>query len=207
MIFTETKLSGAFVVEPERLEDARGFFARTWCAEEFEGMGLNPKLVQCSTSFNARRGTLRGLHYQAPPHGETKLVRCTMGKIFDVIVDLRADSPTRGKWTTLVMSAENRAMIYIPEGFAHGFQTLADNSEVFYQISEFYAPEASLGIRWDDPDLAIDWPQIEECVISERDNTFPLYRETEPLAARPVAQRRLPQAGAAAHVPPLGTGS
>ena len=141
MIFTETKLSGAFVIEPERLEDARGFFARTWCAEEFEGMGLNPGLVQCSTSFNARRGTLRGLHYQGAPHAETKLVRCTMGRIFDVIVDLRADSPTRGKWTALVLSAENRAMIYIPEGFAHGFQTLADDSEVFYQISRIYAPD------------------------------------------------------------------
>jgi dTDP-4-dehydrorhamnose 3,5-epimerase len=187
MIFTETELNGAFVVEPERLEDGRGFFARTWCAREFEGMGLNADLVQCSTSFNAHRGTLRGLHYQAPPHGEVKLVRCTMGKIFDVIVDLRADSPTRGKWTALVMSAENRAMIYIPGGFAHGFQTLADNSEVFYQISEFYAPEASRGVRWDDADLAIDWPQIEECVISERDNAFPLYRETESLAVRSVA--------------------
>ena len=187
MIFTETELSGAFVVEPERLADTRGFFARTWCAEEFEGMGLNPGLAQCSTSFNAARGALRGLHYQAAPHAETKLVRCTMGSIFDVIVDLRADSPTRGKWTAVVLSAENRAMIYIPEGFAHGFQTLADDSEVFYQISAFYAPEASRGIRWDDPDLAIDWPQIEECVISERDNAFPLYRDTIPLTDRPAA--------------------
>ncbi len=200
MIFTETELSGAFVVEPERLADARGFFARTWCAEEFEGMGLNPGLVQCSTTFNARRGTVRGLHYQAQPHAETKLVRCTMGSIFDVIVDLRADSPTRGKWTALVLSAENRAMIYIPEGFAHGFETLADNSEMFYQISAFHAPEASRGIRWDDPDLAIDWPRIEERVISERDNAYPTFGETEPLAARPVAQMRLPRAGAAAHV-------
>ncbi|MCH9050282.1 MAG: dTDP-4-dehydrorhamnose 3,5-epimerase [Proteobacteria bacterium] len=206
MIFTETELSGAFVVEPERLEDARGFFARTWCAEEFDRMGLNPNLVQCSTSFNARRGTLRGLHYQAPPHAETKLVRCTMGRIFDVIVDLRADSPTRGKWTALVLSAENRAMIYIPEGFAHGFQTLADDSEVFYQISAIYAPEASRGIRWDDPDLAIDWPRIEERVISERDDAFPSFSQTEPLAVPPVAQTRLPQAGAAAHMPPLRAG-
>lgn len=206
MIFTETELSGAFVVEPERLEDARGHFARTWCAEEFEGMGLNPGLAQCSTSFNAARGTLRGLHYQAAPDAETKLVRCTMGSIFDVIVDLRVDSPTRGKWTALVLSAENRAMIYIPEGFAHGFQTLADDSEVFYQISAFYAPEASRGIRWDDPDLAIDWPWIEERVISERDDCFPLYRDTIPLTGRPVPQTRLAQAGAAAHIPPLRAG-
>lgn len=206
MIFTETELKGAFVIEPERLEDGRGFFARTWCAEEFEDMGLDPNLAQCSTSFNARRGTLRGLHHQAPPHAETKLVRCTMGSIFDVIVDLRADSPTRGKWTALVLSAENRAMVYIPEGFAHGFQTLADNSELFYQISAFYAPEASRGIRWDDPDLAIDWRQIEERVISERDNAFPSFSETEPLAVRPVAQTRLPRAGAAAHIPPLRAG-
>lgn len=182
MIFTETELSGAFVIEPERLEDARGFFARTWCAEEFAAMGLNPGLAQCSTSFNAARGTLRGLHYQASPHAEAKVVRCTMGEVFDVIVDLRAGSPDRGKWTATVLSAENRAMLYIPEGFAHGFQTLADDTELFYQISVPYAPEASRGIRWDDRDLAIDWPEVEARVISERDSAFPSFAETAPVA-------------------------
>ena len=135
MIFTETELSGAFVVEPERLEDARGFFARTWCAEEFEGMGLNPCLAQCSTSFNHRRGTLRGLHFQAPPHAEAKLVRCTAGACFDVIADLRPGSSTEGTWVGIELTPANRRMVHVPEGCAHGFQALADDTEIFYQIA------------------------------------------------------------------------
>ena len=147
MIFTETRLAGAYLIEPERIEDERGFFARTWCRDEFERHGLNPRLVQCNVSYNARRGTLRGMHYQAKPHEEAKLVRCTRGAIYDVIVDLRPDSPTYRQWVAAELTAENRRMLYIPEGFAHGFQTLADETEVFYQMSELFHPESARGVR------------------------------------------------------------
>jgi dTDP-4-dehydrorhamnose 3,5-epimerase len=173
MIFAESPLAGAYVVDPERIEDERGFFARTWCAREFEAMGLDPRLSQCNVSFNARRGTLRGMHYQAEPHEEAKLVRCTLGAIFDVIVDLRPSSATLRRWFGVELSAENRRMLYIPPGFAHGFQTLADGSEVFYQMSESFHPGSARGIRWDDPSVAIDWPS-EVLVISEKDRGFPL---------------------------------
>jgi dTDP-4-dehydrorhamnose 3,5-epimerase len=156
----------------ERHPDERGFFARTFCANEFASRGLNPKLVQCSISFNARKGTLRGLHYQVAPHGEAKLVRCTRGAIYDVIVDLRANSPTLRLWIGVELTDQKRNMVYIPEGCAHGFLTLADESEVFYQMSEFYAPESARGVRWDDPAFRIDWPGKVE-VISERDRTYP----------------------------------
>jgi dTDP-4-dehydrorhamnose 3,5-epimerase len=172
MIFTETKLKGAFVIEPEQLEDERGFFARTWCQREFTNHGLNPSIAQCSISFNRKRGTLRGMHYQIEPHAETKIVRCTQGTIYDVIIDLRQDSPTFTQWLGVELSAENRRMLYIPEGFAHGFQTLEDNTEIFYQISEFYAPECARGIRWNDPTFAIEWPDGEP-IISERDRSYP----------------------------------
>jgi dTDP-4-dehydrorhamnose 3,5-epimerase len=171
--FVETQLSGAFVVNPERREDARGFFARTWCAREFVERGLRATLVQCSISFNRCRGTLRGLHYQAAPHAETKLVRCTMGSIFDVIVDLRPDSPTFTRWIGVELSAANRRMLYIPEGFAHGFQTLEDQSEVFYQMADQYVPDAARGLRWNDPALAIDWPPSDARIVSARDQAFP----------------------------------
>ncbi len=172
MIFSEAPLKGAFVIDPERLADARGFFARTWCQREAEVYGLNPRLAQCSISFNARKGTLRGLHYQASPHEEAKLIRCTMGSIHDVIVDLRRDSPTfRGHFGT-VLSANNRRMLYVPEGFAHGFQTLEDNTEVFYQISEFYAPDSARGVRWDDPAFGITWPPADR-IMNERDRAYP----------------------------------
>lgn len=174
MRFAEIELKGAYVIEPTPASDERGFFARTFCAEEFARRGLSCSMAQCSTSFNERQGTLRGLHYQAPPYGEEKLVRVTMGAIFDVIVDLRAGSATFGRWFGLVMSAENRRMLYIPRGFAHGFQTLQDNSEVFYQISSFYRPAASRGIRWNDPDLAITWPDPHNTIMSERDRDLPL---------------------------------
>ncbi len=160
-----------FRIHPERMTDERGFFARTWCAEEFKEAGLDARLVQCSISFNARKGTLRGMHYQAVPIAETKLVRCTMGAIYDVVLDLRTESPTFRKWIGMTLSAENREMVYIPEGCAHGFLTLEDHSEVFYQMSEFYYPEAARGVRWDDPAFGIEWPG-DVTVISERDRTL-----------------------------------
>jgi dTDP-4-dehydrorhamnose 3,5-epimerase len=158
-------------MEPEILADERGFFARTLCARELADQGLKHVFVQCSISFNNRKGTLRGLHYQTPPHEEVKLVRCTMGAIYDVIVDLRPASPTYLKYFAVELSQDNRKMLYVPEGFAHGFQTLADRTEVFYQISEFYHPEHSAGHRWDDPAFGIDWP-LEVSVISERDRRY-----------------------------------
>jgi dTDP-4-dehydrorhamnose 3,5-epimerase len=174
VIFVETKLKGAFVIDPEKLEDERGFFARTWCQREFIQHGLNPSIAQCSISFNHRRGTLRGMHYQIAPHEETKTVRCTKGVIYDVIIDLRPDSPTFIQWLGLELSADNRRMVYIPEGFAHGFQTLEDNTEVLYEISEFYAPEHGRGVRWDDPAFGIRWPAADR-TISARDRSYPNF--------------------------------
>ena len=173
MIFRETPLAGAFVIELEKREDARGFFARTWCRREFEEKGLDTRIAQCSTSFNERRGTLRGLHYQASPHAEVKLVRCTRGALYDVIVDVRADSPTYLSWFGVELTAENGHMVYIPEGVAHGFQTLADGTEVFYQISKEYAPDAARGLRWNDPALGIEWPEAAERILSEKDRSWP----------------------------------
>jgi dTDP-4-dehydrorhamnose 3,5-epimerase len=172
MKFTETELKGSFIIEPEILEDERGFFARTWCRKEFEQQDLNPDLVQCNISFNRQRGTLRGMHYQDPPCEETKLVRCTLGAIYDVIIDLRPSSLTYKKWISMELTAENRKMIYIPEGFSHGFITLTDNTEVFYQMSEFYDPKYARGVRWNDPAFNIDWPH-EVTVISEKDMQYP----------------------------------
>lgn len=172
MRFTETPLRGAFVIEPEPVEDERGFFARSFCAEEFAEHGLNPGLVQCNISYNRKRGTLRGLHYQAEPFAEAKLIRCTSGAIFDVIVDLRPDSPTFGKWASAELSAENCKMMFAPEGFAHGFQTLTDDAEVFYQMSRPYRAELARGIRYDDPVIGISWP-IADPIVSERDLALP----------------------------------
>lgn len=174
MIFTETPLRGAFVIEPERIEDERGFFARTWCKNEFEAHGLNTELVQCNISYNARRGTVRGMHYQIAPCEETKLVRCTRGSIYDVIVDLRRESPTYREWFGLTLDAENGLMLYIPAGFAHGFQTLANGTEVSYQMSEFFAPEYARGVRWDDSAIEIRWPLPVSC-IAPKDLAFPEY--------------------------------
>ena len=168
MRFAETRLPGVFVVEPERLEDERGFFARTWCRNEFEARGLNGRLVQCSISYNAERGTLRGMHHQAAPHAEAKLVRCTMGAIYDVIIDLRPGSPTYKQWLAVTLTARNRTMLYVPEGCSHGFLTLADHTEVFYQMSAFYAPQSAVGIRWNDPTFNIAWPEAVTR-ISDRD--------------------------------------
>jgi dTDP-4-dehydrorhamnose 3,5-epimerase len=172
MIFRETKLKGAYIVDIERREDDRGFFARTWCLREFEAHGLNSRLAQCSISFNAKRGTLRGMHYQVKPFEEAKLVHCTMGSLCDVIVDLRPDSPTFKNHLSVVLTAENRTMLYVPEGFAHGFLTLEDETEVHYQISEFHAPGHARGFRWNDPAFGIAWP-ADEKVISERDLNYP----------------------------------
>lgn len=176
MKFLPTPLAGAYLVELEPLEDERGFFARSFCQNEFRALGLDPVVAQCNVSFNRRRGTLRGLHYQAEPHAEAKLVRCTRGAIWDVIVDLRSNSPTARQWFAAELTAENRRSLYVPAGFAHGFQTLADDTEVFYQMSEFYHPEAARGIRWDDPVLAIPWP-IKDAVVSPRDRGFPRLDE------------------------------
>lgn len=172
MIFTSTKLPGAYVVELERHEDERGFFARTWCGDELADHGLEPALAQCSISRNALAGTVRGMHFQRAPHEEAKLVRCTAGAIFDVIVDLRPGSETYEEWIGVELDAERGAALYVPKGFAHGFQTLADGSDVFYMISEPYAPGAGDGVRWDDPAFGIKWP-LQVRVISARDRSWP----------------------------------
>ena len=173
MKFAPPPLGGAYVIELERIEDERGFFARSFCQEEFRKQGLEPAIAQCNVSWNRRRGMLRGLHYQAAPHEEAKVVRCTHGAIWDVIVDLREGSPTRLRWHAQELSADNRLAFYVPEGFAHGFQTLADDSEVLYQMSESYHPDLSRGIRWDDPTIGILWP-LADPILSERDRSYPL---------------------------------
>ena len=176
MIFRETPLPGAWVLEPERFEDERGFFARTYCRRDFSERGLDPDIAQCSVSYNHRKGTLRGLHFQITPHEEVKLVRVTRGAVWDVIVDVRPESPTFKKNFGVVLSAEAGNALYIPKGMAHGFQTLEDATEVFYQISEFYAPEAARGYRWDDPSFAISWPEPPS-VISDKDRNLPFFQE------------------------------
>lgn len=172
MKFVATPLVGVYVIEVEPLADERGFFARTWCEQEFREHGLNPALAQCSISFNKRRGTVRGMHYQAEPHEETKLVRCVRGAMYDVLVDLRRDSASFMQWYGAVLNADNRRMLYVPSGVAHGFQTLEDDTEVSYQISEFFHPESARGVRWDDPAFGITWPEAVS-VISERDRSYP----------------------------------
>jgi dTDP-4-dehydrorhamnose 3,5-epimerase len=173
MKFSPTKLAGVWMVDLERQDDERGFFARSWCQQEFEQRGLNPRLVQCNVSFNRKSGTLRGLHYQIAPHAEAKLVRCTRGAIYDVAVDLQPDSPTHRQWVGVELTAENGRALYIAEDFAHGFQTLADDSEVFYQMSESFHPECARGLRWNDPAFGINWP-VANPIISGRDQNFPL---------------------------------
>lgn len=172
MIFTETELGGAFILDLEQREDDRGFFARSWDENEFRDHGLNPSIVQCNVSFNHHAGTLRGMHFQNAPHAEAKLIRCTLGAILDVIIDLRPDSPTFKRWIGVELTEENRRSLYVPEGFAHGYQTLADRTETFYQVSEFYAPGAEGGVRYDDPAFAIEWPR-EVTVISPKDASWP----------------------------------
>lgn len=172
MRFIETSIPGAYLIEIEPIEDERGFFARSWCQREFAEHGLDANLVQCNISFNHARGTLRGLHFQAPPHEETKLVRCTRGALFDVLVDMRPASPAYCRWEGFELTAMNHRMLYVPKGLAHGFQTLEDDTEVFYQMGEFFHPESARGVRWDDPTLAIRWP-IAAPILSDRDAAFP----------------------------------
>jgi dTDP-4-dehydrorhamnose 3,5-epimerase len=174
VVFVPGRVAGAWLIEPDRIEDSRGFFTRVFCRREFEAHGLNPELAQCNLSFTTRRGTLRGMHYQAAPHQEAKLVRCSRGSIYDVFLDLRPQSPTFRQWQGVSLTAENSQMAYIPAGVAHGFQTLKDATEVFYQMSEFYSEDCARGVRWDDPAFAIDWP-IKDPVLSERDRSQPLW--------------------------------
>jgi dTDP-4-dehydrorhamnose 3,5-epimerase len=171
MRFQETKLKGAFHIDPELHEDERGFFGRVFCVEEFQTYGLETRLVQCSISFNRQKGTLRGMHFQAPPFEETRLVRCTMGMVYDVMLDLRPGSSTFKQWQGIELSADNRRMVFIPRGFAHGFLTLTDNTEIFYQMSEYYHAEAAQGVRWDDPAFNIQWP-LPISLISDKDLSY-----------------------------------
>jgi dTDP-4-dehydrorhamnose 3,5-epimerase len=172
MIFRETTLKGAFVIEVEKFEDQRGFFARAWSRKEVEANGLISRVAETNISFSKRRGTLRGMHYQVAPYEQVKLVRCTAGAIYDVIIDMRLDSPTYRKWTGVELTAENYRMLYAPENFAHGFQTLEDNTEVTYQVSQFYSPESERGVRYDDPVFQVQWP-LPVAVISEKDIAWP----------------------------------
>ncbi|MBE0568181.1 MAG: dTDP-4-dehydrorhamnose 3,5-epimerase [Deltaproteobacteria bacterium] len=175
MIFTETPLKGACLIDPERKEDHRGFFARSWCREEFERHGLDPGLAQINLGFSGKKGTLRGMHYQVAPDAEIKVVRCTSGAIFDVIIDLRPDSETLGKWFGVELNCRNRSMLYVPEGFAHGYQTLESNSEMYYMTSKAYAQKSARGCRYNDPAFGIAWPLPVEC-ISDADASWPDYR-------------------------------
>lgn len=181
MIFTPLELEGAYRVDLDRREDERGFFARAWCREEFEAHGLNPALVQCNLSFNHRRGTLRGMHFQRAPHAEAKLIRCTRGAILDVIVDLRHGSPTHARWLAVELTEENRSALYVPEGFAHGYQTLVDGTETLYQVSAAYAPDAEGGVRWDDPAFGIRWPEADPRIVSDKDGAWPDYHASAAL--------------------------
>jgi dTDP-4-dehydrorhamnose 3,5-epimerase len=174
MIFKKTRIQGVYLLELERITDERGFFARLWCQTEFSNHGIDSRLVQCNLSFNPRQGTLRGMHYQLPPHEETKVVRCTTGAVFDVAVDLRRDSLTFRQWVGAPLTAENREMLVIPPGCAHGYLTLTDNAEVSYQMSEYYAPQHGTGVRWNDPAFNIQWPGDVK-VIADRDRTYPNF--------------------------------
>jgi dTDP-4-dehydrorhamnose 3,5-epimerase len=177
VIFTETRLPGVLVVDPEPLGDERGFFARIWCSREWKARGLAPRMAQASISFNRKKGTLRGLHFQADPHAEAKLVRCTAGALHDVALDLRPDSPTFLDHVAVTLDAAGRRMIYVPEGVAHGFQTLADDTEVLYMISEFHDPASARGVRWDDAAFGITWPE-DDRIISARDRSYPDFHAT-----------------------------
>lgn len=175
MIFTETKLKGSYIIDIEPIEDERGFFARTWCHKEFDKVNLNFNIVQCNTSNNKKKGTIRGMHYQVSPFEEAKLVQCTRGAIYDVIIDLRPNSNTFLNWIAVELTHKNKRMLYIPEGFAHGFQTLEDDSDVFYQMGELYHPECARGIKWNDKKFNIEWPITDGITISNKDNNYLEY--------------------------------
>lgn len=172
MVFVETKLEGAYLVKLEPYEDERGFFALSWSKKEFAARGLESRLAECNVSFNRKKGTLRGMHYQEAPYGQVKLVRCTRGAIFDVIVDLRPSSPTFKQWEGTELSAENRHALYVPRDFAHGFQTLTDDAEILYQMSDPFVPGSGRGVRWNDPAFGIDWPD-DVRIINQRDADYP----------------------------------
>lgn len=176
MKFTELELKGAYLIELEKFEDKRGFFARTFCKKEFSDNGLDPELSQISIAFNKKKGTLRGMHYMLPPYKEAKLVRCSRGKIYDVIIDLRPESKTFKKWYSTELSQDMPKMIYLPEGFAHGYQTLAHNTEVIYHMSILFVPEYYTGVRWNDPAFKIKWPDVKDRIISEKDNSYPDFK-------------------------------
>lgn len=176
MIITETSLEGVYIIDIEKIIDHRGFFARSWCKDELSALGLSHDLVQCNISFNNKKGTLRGIHYQVFPFQETKIVRCVKGEMIDIIVDLRPDSKTYTQWISIHLSAQSYRAVYIPKGFGHGLQTLEDNTEIFYHMSEYHHPESSRGVRWNDPTLNIDWP-LEVSVISTKDQNLPLLRD------------------------------
>lgn len=176
MIFTETKIKGVFVIEPELLTDERGFFARSFCKEEFRKHGLEIDIVQCNISYNKKKGTLRGMHYQGPPFEEAKIVSCTRGSIYDVVLDLRRDSATCCQWVAAELTEKNFKMIYIPKGCAHGFQTIEDDTMVYYQMTEFYHPEYASGVRWDDPAFMITWPMSDDTTISNKDTQYETFR-------------------------------
>lgn len=175
MIFQETKLKGAFVIDIEKHKDERGYFARSWCRKEFKAHGLNPIVVQANVAFSSNKGTLRGMHYQADPYQEAKLIKCLRGKVFDVIIDLRSNSATYCEWFGMELTAEDHTMLYVPEGFAHGYQALLDNTEVFYLVSQFYTPDSERGVRWNDSVFGIEWPVTDDLVISEKDKNWPDY--------------------------------
>jgi dTDP-4-dehydrorhamnose 3,5-epimerase len=174
MVFNETDVRGAYLIEIEEIGDDRGFFARTWCRNEFEAHGLVSTVAQCSIGFNVKRGTLRGMHFSVTPHAEVKLIRCSRGAIYDVIVDLRRESPSYRRWVGVQLTEDNRRTLYVPAGCAHGYQTLTDHAEVSYQMDEFYSPECARGARFDDPAFGIEWP-LEVSIISERDRNWPDY--------------------------------
>jgi dTDP-4-dehydrorhamnose 3,5-epimerase len=183
MRFTETGVSGAYLIDPDPHGDDRGFFARLWCREEFGAKGLRPMIAQCNNAFTARRGTLRGLHYQVAPYEEVKIVRCVRGAIFDVYVDLRPDSATYLRWFGAELTAENRRLMYVPEGCAHGYLTLADDTELIYFVSQSYHPEAERGVRWNDPRFGIKWPAVESLTISAKDEQWADYARRDPAAS------------------------
>lgn len=172
IVFRETKLKNVFVIEPERFDDERGFFARSFSDKEFAAHGINSRLVECNISFNKKKHTIRGMHFQSAPYGQAKLVRCTQGAIYDAVIDLRPDSPTYKDWISAELTAENRLMLFVPEGCAHGFQTLADETEVFYQVSAHYMPASCGGVRWDDPAFKVEWPEAAARIINERDRQY-----------------------------------
>jgi dTDP-4-dehydrorhamnose 3,5-epimerase len=173
MIFTETELKGAYVIEPEKYQDERGYFARVFCENEFKFHGIKLNMVQSNIGFSRKKGTIRGLHYQVYPHAEVKLIRCISGSIFDVIIDLRPESPTYKQWFGIELNSKNSQMLLVPENFAHGYQSLVDNTEVFYLVSQFYTADAERGVRWDDPLFKIQWPEMIHPIISEKDKSWP----------------------------------